>query len=258
MANKMPKHIVRLLLLLSGFLIVAYAAIVFLTDPSFYEYGHYRADAVPELAAGTPVFKGSASCRECHEQRNADWSGSAHKNVQCEVCHGTDQECPDLEGARIPKDTIRLCTTCHEAMPARPASQPQIVPGEHPFDDGQIMQCMECHNPHAPGPVLREEEPLAAAPAGDVAEPAVVMPPGASKCGKCHGKQGEGLKKNPALAGMESSVFMEKMQMYRSGAGDSKIMTRFAQALSDEEMAELAAYYAGLPPPPPKSADGTE
>jgi len=42
------------------------------------------------------------------------------------------------------------------------------------------------------------------------------------------------------------------MQMYRSGAGDSKIMTRFAKALSDEEIAELAEYYQSLPAAHPR------
>ena len=37
------------------------------------------------------------------------------------------------------------------------------------------------------------------------------------------------------------------MQMYRSGDGDSKVMTRFAKALGDEEIAGLAAYYESLP-----------
>jgi cytochrome c553 len=250
MSQKTPKHIVRLLLLLSGALLFAYSAKVFLTDPSFYEYGHYRADAVPELAEGELVYKGSESCRECHSERNSDWSVSSHKAVQCEVCHGTDQECPDTEGKRIPTDTIRLCSTCHEAMPARPASQPQIVVGEHPFADGEIMQCIECHNPHTPGPVLREEDTLAAD--SQAAEAGPAMPESATKCAKCHGKRGEGIKKNPALAGLEAAVFVERMQLYRSGGGESKIMTRFARALSDEEIAELAAYYASLPAASPE------
>jgi cytochrome c553 len=248
MPNKMPKHIVRLLLLLGLFSLLAYAAKVYLTDPSYYRYGYFRADAVPELAAGTPIFKGSANCRECHEERNADWSVDVHKTVQCEVCHGTREECPDNERTRIPADTIKLCSTCHEAMPARPASQPQIVVAEHPVADGEIMQCIECHDPHTPGPVVREEvTPVTEPPVAVAAEAAVAMPPGASKCAKCHGRQGEGVKKNPALAGMESAVFIDKMEMYRSGTGDSKAMIRFAKALSDEEIAVLAAYYESLP-----------
>jgi cytochrome c553 len=249
MSQKMPKHIVRLLLLLGIFLILAFAAKTYLTDPSYYKYGYYRADAVPELAEGTPQYLGSAHCTvECHQDRSSDWPIGAHKAVQCEVCHGASQECPVEEGTRIPADTIKLCSGCHESMPARPATQPQIVLVEHPFADGEIMQCIECHDPHAPGPVLREEEIVSAeSPEEAAAEALAIAPPGASKCAKCHGKVGEGVKKNPPLAGVASAVFVDKMQMYRAGAGDSKIMTRFAKALSDEEIVELAEYYENLP-----------
>ena len=252
MTQKLPKHIVRLLLLLGCFLLVAYAAKVYLTDPSYYRYGYYRADAVPELAEGSLRYLGSTYCMdECHQERTADWPVAAHKTVQCEVCHGAAPEHPDDGISLIPADSIRLCSTCHEAMPARPDRQPQIVLGEHPFADGETMPCIECHDPHAPGPVAREEKAvIAQAPAGAMPEAAAAMPAAASKCAKCHGKQGEGVKKNPALAGLDSAVFTERMQMYRSGAGDSKIMTRFAKALSDEEIEELAAYYESLPAAP--------
>ena len=246
MTQKLPKHIVRLLLLLGCFLLVAYAAKVYLTDPSYYEYGYYRADAVPQIASGTPLYQGSAHCLECHPERSADWPLTPHKVVQCEVCHGVSEECPVKEGTRIPADTIRLCSTCHEKMPARPAAHPQIVLAEHPFADGETMPCIECHDPHSPGPISREEA------TGIAQAPAVTAPEAASKCAKCHGKQGEGVKKNPALAGQESAVFTDKMQIYRSGGGDSKIMTRFAKALSDEEIVELAAYYESLPAAQPR------
>jgi len=89
MPRKMPKHIFNLLMLLGGFFLLAFAAKIYLTDPSFYRFGHFRADAVPELAAGTPVYQGTPYCLTCHEERLADWSTSAHSTVQCEVCHGT-------------------------------------------------------------------------------------------------------------------------------------------------------------------------
>ena len=60
MPKKLPKHIVRLLILLVIFLLLALTAKIYLTDPSFYKYGHYRADAIPELAAGEPIYKGAA------------------------------------------------------------------------------------------------------------------------------------------------------------------------------------------------------
>ena len=75
---------------------------------------------------------------------------------------------------------------------------------------------------------------------------AVAAPDAAKKCAKCHGKLGEGVKKNPALAGIAAAEFTEKMSLYREGVGDSKVMIRFAKSLSDEEIAELAAYYESL------------
>ena len=251
MPNRIPKHIVRLLLLLSCFSLLAFAAKVYLTDPSYYKYGYYRADAVPELAAGTPQYQGSAHCLTCHEERSADWSTAVHKAVQCEVCHGISQECPVKEGSRIPADKIRLCSTCHEAMPARPASQPQIVFAEHPFPDEEKPQCKTCHNPHSPTVVELLAESLSTDVQADgKAEAAAHIPEAASKCLKCHGQQGQGRRKNPPIAGLDSAVFIEMMNQFKSGAAESKTMIRYAKSLSDEEIAELARYYEGLPAPP--------
>jgi cytochrome c553 len=254
MAGRVPKHIVRLSLLLGGVVVLAFAAKAYLTDPTYYRYGYYRAAAVPELAAGEPHYLGSPYCQaECHEERYQDWPLGAHKVVQCEVCHGPAPAHPDDKVSLIPSDTIRLCSTCHESMPARPATQPQIVLGKHPFDDGEVMPCIECHDPHSPGPVVREQEAGGPAPGEPTAAATgIVMPEAATKCGKCHGRQGEGVKDNPPLAGLDPSLFTELINLYRSGGGGSKIMTRFAKSLTEEETAELAAYYAGLPPATPR------
>jgi predicted CXXCH cytochrome family protein len=251
MIKKLPKHIARLLFLLSFFLILALVAKSFLTDPSFYKYGHYRADAIPELAAGEPVYKGSAFCLGCHEQRAADWQIGTHAVVQCEVCHGPYRGCPENGKAMLPADTIRLCSTCHEAMPSRPARQPQIVLAEHPFPDVEKPQCKTCHNPHSP----TVEELLEEASVAVAGTEAIVAPPAAAaKCLKCHGKQGQGRRNNPPLAGLNSAAFIEMMNQFKSGATDSKTMARYAKSLSDEEIAELARHYEGLPvttPEPP-------
>ncbi len=247
MPNKLPKHIVRLLTLLGFFLLLAFAAKTYLTDPSFYKYGHYRADAIPELAAGEPIYKGAAYCLECHDERRTDWSNGIHVVVQCEACHGPYRGCPENGKAMIPVDTVRLCLSCHEAMPARPAQQPQIVLAEHPFPDEESTECQTCHDPHAP----TVEELLAEAQQTTDAETdtnaGLHLPAALSKCSKCHGKQGQGRRKNPPLAGMEYAVFIEQMNNFKSGAGENKRMIKYAKQLSDEEIAELARYYEGLP-----------
>jgi len=244
----MPKHIINLLVLLGGFLLLALVAKIYLTDPSYYKYGTYRADAVSELAAATPLYRGSAYWLECHPERQADWPTGAHRTVQCEVCHGTAPQCPEDGIQPKPVDIIRLCTTCHLAMPARPARQPQIVLGDHPYPGEETPPCNTCHDPHAPQEWVPGATDADLEPQGVVTADSVERVPGAvSKCAKCHGKQGQGLKRNPALAGLEAAVFIERMNLYISGALESKAMAKFARALSTEEIAELAVYYENLP-----------
>jgi cytochrome c553 len=247
MMKKLPKHISRLLLLLGVFLVIALVARYFLIDPSFYKYGHFRADSLPELAAAEPVYKGSAFCIECHEQRKSDWSTGAHTSVQCEVCHGKWLGCPENGPAMLPANTIRLCTMCHEAMPSRPAQQPQVVLAEHPFPDAEKPECKTCHNPHSP----TVEELDETVPAETTAAEVITEPPAvAAKCLKCHGRMGQGRRNNPPIAGFSEERFTELMNQFKAGVGKSKAMIRYAKALSDEDIAALAQYYAGIPASP--------
>lgn len=68
----------------------------------------------------------------------------------------------------------------------------------------------------------------------------------AKKCVACHGAKGEGKKKNPPLAGMASDQFAKAMAEYKDGTRDHKMMAKFSANLSDEDIADLAAYYAAL------------
>lgn len=243
----MPKHIVNLLILLGGILLLAFAVRFYLVDPSFYKFGHYRSDSVPELAAATPLYQGSAYCRTCHTERDADWAIGTHRTVQCEVCHGTDRSHPDDGKSLVPTDKIKLCTTCHLATTGRPARQPQIVLGQHPFPDEDTPQCHTCHDPHAPADMQTDATALdAQTQAAGTNGASSNAPAITSKCAKCHGQSGEGVKKNPALAGLVPAVFIERIELYKSGAREHKIMTKLARSLSDEEIAELAEYYNNL------------
>ena len=85
----MPAHIVRLLILLTAFMILAIAGRNYVLDPSYYQFGDYRGDSVIEMAANPqPQFRGPAYCQACHGERHAEWSAGVHRNVKCEVCHG--------------------------------------------------------------------------------------------------------------------------------------------------------------------------
>lgn len=65
-------------------------------------------------------------------------------------------------------------------------------------------------------------------------------------CAGCHGADGKGVAPNPALAGLKASDIIAKLKAYKSGANANPVMKTFATPLSDQDMADLAAYYASL------------
>jgi cytochrome c553 len=163
------------------------------------------------------------------------------------VCHGVDADHPDNPETQVPTDTIELCTICHQAMPARPAVQPQIVMAEHPSPDEAGEQCHSCHDAHSPGGGERTRGATdAESPAAVSADSPTVLLTAVSTCARCHGEFGEGRRKNPAISGMESGTFVDLMNMYASGAREHKAMNKYASELSAEEIVALSSYYQDL------------
>ncbi|MGA7179565.1 MAG: c-type cytochrome [Thiobacillaceae bacterium] len=63
------------------------------------------------------------------------------------------------------------------------------------------------------------------------------------KCAMCHGEDGKG---TPPLAGMSVETFTKNVKDFQSGARDNKMMAKMVKGLSDDDIADLAAYYSGL------------
>lgn len=231
----MPKHIFRLICLLLGVLLLALIAPKFLTVDSFYKYGHYRANSVPEIAAQPIAYRTARNCLSCHDERVALWSANSHKSVTCEVCHGAAQGHPANGKLPIPKDTVRLCTLCHEAMPGRPPTQPQIDVTKH---NPSATQCVTCHNPHSP---------KIATSLIKVTGNAVAGKKRAADCATCHGAAGISPNDTwPSLAGQNAAYLARIMTAYKSGDQDSVAMTPIAEELNDADIQNLAVYYASL------------
>ena len=240
----MPKHIFRLILLIVGFAVVAAIAIPLLTDKSFYRYGHYRADSVPEIAALKVVYQTPRYCQTCHAERYAQWSAGNHKTVICEVCHGPAQGHPENGKLPIPTDTVKLCTLCHEAMPGRPATQPQIQVAQH--SGGQ--QCNICHNPHSPKITAAATKVVGNAAAGKQR---------AGDCIGCHGEAGVSANDTwPNLAAQSAAYLARILAAYKSGDQKDVAMTPLAQGLGNADIQNLAAYFAGLSCPAPARQTG--
>lgn len=69
----------------------------------------------------------------------------------------------------------------------------------------------------------------------------------AHRCAICHGPTGLSRADSPNLAGQYASVIYKQMLDFRSGARTSAIMSPFAANLTDQEIADVAVYYAYLP-----------
>jgi cytochrome c553 len=69
----------------------------------------------------------------------------------------------------------------------------------------------------------------------------------ANKCKTCHGLDGIArLPQAPNLAG-ESTIYLEKqLKAFRDGTRQNEMMSIIAKDLSDEDIADLAAWYESL------------
>lgn len=85
------------------------------------------------------------------------------------------------------------------------------------------------------------------------AQPALAADPVAGKkkvsttCAVCHGLNGIAkLPEAPHLAGENAQYIIKQLKAFKSGERKSPQMSIVAQGLSDEDMANVAAWFSGL------------
>jgi cytochrome c553 len=67
-------------------------------------------------------------------------------------------------------------------------------------------------------------------------------------CASCHGETGVSTMVDiPHLAGQSGAAIYKQLSDYRTGSRTHDLMTGIARALDDDELADIAAYYAGQP-----------
>jgi len=65
-------------------------------------------------------------------------------------------------------------------------------------------------------------------------------------CAGCHGANGQGAAPNPRLAGLKEDKLIKDLKDYKSGKRDNAVMKAITNSLSDQDIANLAAYFASL------------
>ncbi len=77
----------------------------------------------------------------------------------------------------------------------------------------------------------------------------------AQRCAICHGPQGVSDANSPNLAGQFAEVTYKELHDFKTGARVNVVMSPFAANMSDQDMKDVAAYYAYLPRVPSSKAD---
>jgi cytochrome c553 len=89
---------------------------------------------------------------------------------------------------------------------------------------------------------------LSLVPTAALAGDAKLGPQKATQCQTCHGLDGRAKIPGAAhLAGQEEIYLVKALKDFKSGARKNEMMSVLAPSLSDEDIADLAAYYASIP-----------
>ena len=151
---KDAQHLLRLAAVFAAGFLLFMGLRTALVPRSFGQYGHFRGNALAELAARPINYAGHKACEDCHGDIVETKHSGKHAGVNCEACHGPQEKHVADPAEVVPKlpDTLVLCPRCHEANLAKPVTFPQVNSKEH--SSGQ--PCKTCHQPHSP--LLMPEE----------------------------------------------------------------------------------------------------
>lgn len=142
-------HVLRVLgLFAAGFTV--FVIVRFFMIPADFNvagYGFYRAGALNDVKAQTPLYAGESVCLDCHSDVGKTRQDSRHAKLRCEACHGPLARHAADGSPKPPALNPRLlCLQCHTTQAGQPAGFPNIVAADHAGD----AVCTECHKPHRP------------------------------------------------------------------------------------------------------------
>ncbi|MGB5485765.1 MAG: c-type cytochrome [Lysobacterales bacterium] len=71
----------------------------------------------------------------------------------------------------------------------------------------------------------------------------------AVECADCHGEDGKGDEDIPGIAGLDAATHVKFLKEFKSGERSSEddVMQEYTADLTDQEIADIAAYYASFP-----------
>lgn len=153
-------HLIKLIVALIVFGVIAFFARQFLIPDSMGQYGHFRgADIEDQL--NVPIrFGTNDSCFQCHKPIRKIHKKGIHQTVSCEICHGPYGDhikdgkkigtLPVVKGDEI----IDLCLRCHnKVIQARPRESIDMIAMPQHLEEKKVRldhTCDQCHMVHDP------------------------------------------------------------------------------------------------------------
>ena len=69
----------------------------------------------------------------------------------------------------------------------------------------------------------------------------------AAACANCHGTNGVAQPGHESLAGKDKNELLQKLMDFKTGRKPATLMHQLSKGYSDEQLAQLAGYFAALP-----------
>ena len=69
----------------------------------------------------------------------------------------------------------------------------------------------------------------------------------AAACAACHGTNGHAQAGNESLAGKDKDELLQKLMDFKTGRKPATLMHQLSKGYSDEQLAQLATYFAAQP-----------
>lgn len=153
--------------------------------------------------------------------------------------------------------------TRRRTFAAAPAAQAPIAPGtplaarSRPAAGASLAAPLAMRSLSAAGATLAALLACAlldpsAARAADAIAPGARL---AATCTGCHGTSGATAGNTlPALAGQSKEALLASLQAFKAGTRPATVMTQLAKGYTDEQLAQMAAFFAAQPAPRPTAA----
>ena len=156
---------------------------------------------------------------------------------------------------------VAMCASFALSAAAYAADQGQAKSGPQPQGTAQALPDTQAGTPPQAAPQAKPAPSTpAAAQAQAAAQPAAAAPQGnaaagkakASMCVGCHNIPGyktafPSVYSVPKLDGQHGAYIVKSLRAYKSGERSHPSMRGVAASLSDQDMADLAAFYSNLP-----------